>query len=148
MKPTCRPSGLFFLIASAVFVTNCTNKTPSPGTITEQLTSTWDWVQSTGGIDGRSITPATEGYKRTITFEKNGVYSEGRDGKQTSQMKYTVSQGKSIYSDTAYLVDYRSSGKEKQPRSIRQSVRFGGTDTLFLNDECYDCFEHVYTRKN
>lgn len=148
---TTKPQKLFLVtIMTLLFsVTACKKDISIPNPELEKLFGTWNWVQSSGGFSGQAITPTTAGYSQTVEFNQNGSYKIYENGKQKDKMKFSLSSGNSIHStETAYLIKYKDSGLfDKENNSVTQSVRFGGNDTLFLSDECYDCYQHIYIRQ-
>lgn len=96
---------------------------------------------------GQFVSPSTEGYSLLIEYKPNGVYKKYKNGKKVSKMTFRFLHGTSIYSaDATYLIEY-SDGPRNKVRRGADSFRFGGPDTLFLFNECYDCFVEVYVRK-
>ena len=62
-------------------------------------------------------------------------------------MTFKFEKGESIYfANEVYLIVY-STGKFSKKGVIPHSFYFIGIDTLILNDECYDCYSHIYIRK-
>jgi hypothetical protein len=137
------------IVALSFCFTTCRKDISVPSTDLDKLFGTWNWIQSSGGFAGQINSPATSGYSQTIEFNKNGIYKIYKDGKQKDKMKFTLTNGTSIYNTgTAYLIKYKDIGLfDKNDHSVTQSVKFGGQDTLFLNDECYDCYGHIYIRQ-
>jgi hypothetical protein len=106
-----------------------------------KLYGSWNWVQSSGGFAGETTTPATAGYTMTVEFSPNGIYKWYKNNQLQGQAQYSMTTGNSIFS-TEQVNQLQVEGS-----STKQAVRFGGPDSLFLNDECYDCYGHIYTRK-
>ena len=96
----------------------------------------WEWVKSTGGIDGRTETPASTGEQITIEF-LIGTYKKYVDGKLAEEMTYKIDVGESMISgENSVIIIYQNGWK--------QSVEFEN-DNLILQDECSDCFRNEYT---
>ena len=107
--------------------------------ILNNLTGKWDWVSSTGGIAGITYTPKSTGVKKVIEFTIDSVFRYYQKDTLTYETKYHILKSKSIYSqDSTFLISFDN-------HSIRQSYILKN-DTLFLNDECYDCFGSTYVR--
>ena len=124
----------------SIFVSGCTKDRPANSDV-ERLYGIWNWVQSSGGFAGVTTTPATAGYTKTLEFNNDGSYKWFKNGTLQGETKFTLTEGSSIFtSGTAHLIKYHND-------FITQSVTFGEQDTLFLSDECYDCFGHTYTRQ-
>ena len=141
---------IFSIIVFSFLATTCRKDIPVPNAGLEKLFGTWDWVQSSGGLTGQTTTPATTGYSQAVEFKKNGVCIWYKNGKHTDKMQFTLTEGSSIYTagGTAHLIKYKDTGLfDKNNAQVAQSVTFGGEDTLFLRDECYDCYTNVYVRQ-
>ncbi len=138
------------LVTLSLFLITCKKDTPVPNQSLDKLFGTWTWVQSTGGIGGETTTPATEGYTKKVEFDKNGIYKWFKNSKQQDRMKFTLCEGSSIHTTgTAYLIKYEDVGLfDKKDHLETQSVTFGERDSLFLNDECWDCYQNVYVKDN
>lgn len=143
----------FWILAIAAFsflAMTCRKNIAIPkNTDFEKLFGSWNWVQSSGGFAGQIITPTTEGYSQTVEFKKNGVYIRYKNGKRTDKMQFTLTEGSSIYTTgLAHLIKYKNTGPiDKDNTHMTQSVTFGGQDTLFLRDECYDCYTTIYIKR-
>ena len=130
------------------FLTSCSKDISIPNPELEKLFGSWNWIQSSGGIGGQTITPATVGYSQTVEYNNNGIYKIYKDGIQKDTKKFSLTSGTSIYNPgPAYLIKYKDiDHSDNNYQYSIQSIRFGGEDSLFLSDECYDCFIHIYTR--
>jgi hypothetical protein len=128
---------------------NCRKKMDLPKPELETTFGTWEWLGSSGGFSGKSISPKTEGFTKTIEFKENGICFFYVN-KKKDKMAYTLTEGPSIFSSfESTLIKYNDIGVfDKNSAPGLQSVRFIGKDTLLLNDECFDCFGHTYIRKN
>ena len=109
---------------------------PNPGL--EKLLGTWVWVKSTGGMAGKTTTPKITGHTQSIEFTKDGVEKIFRDGKQESEIKFTVTEVKHK-SETEYLMTIID-------RDL-QSIKFHGPDVFFIHDKSPDGFDSTYIRK-
>ena len=108
----------------------------------EKLFGKWDWVNSSGGIAGGTRTPASEGYTFIIEFSKKGIYKTFKNGEVfwVKQGKFSLEKGTSIYhTGEANLINYKDEDR-------KQEIKFAG-DTLYLDDQCYDCYSNVYVKK-
>ena len=113
----------------------------------ENLFGTWNWVSSSGGFGGETITPTTESKTIEIEYKENGTYKKFIDDKKVSKMTFQFEEQESIYSiGKEYVITY-SDGKFSRKGVISHPFDFIGTDTLILRDECYDCYSHIYVRK-
>jgi hypothetical protein len=139
----CASAFLFLLLG------NCRKEIAVPDPALQKLFGKWTWAQSSGGFAGTTTTPSGGGTSAGIEFRKDGICIIST-GKKKDKMKFTLSEGKSIFStEPASLITYEDIGLfDKNSAPPQQSVRFSGPDTLLLNDECYDCFSHLYVRNN
>ncbi len=101
------------------------------------LVGNWRWLQSTGGLDGHSETPATAGYEQRLQIDDTYI-ARYRNDSLLVRERYRLIKGQSIYSSKEVLLLRYSDG--------RQQSFLLANDTLVLRDECYDCFVHVYVR--
>ncbi len=132
----------FILIAS----TTACSKIDLPEPEHELLLGEWEWVESSGGINGEVITPSTKGFNKTIEYKEKGVFKVYKDNKKTTEHLFTIEKGPSIYSsEEEYQINYYK--KLKKIGIIGHHFSFVGNDTLLLSDECMDCYSHVYARK-
>jgi len=106
--------------------------------ITADLEGKWIWAESSGGILGKTTTPATT--KRDITIEfTNEKFIQYVNGEIEKELTYTIEKGSSIRTEEdTYLVVYENG--RKQSFELKE-------DRLILYDECHDCFQHEYTKK-
>lgn len=99
------------------------------------LIGKWEWIESSGGITGVILTPGSEGVQVTIEFNGN-TYRKYVDGNLETEKTYKIEKGSSIFkTENVDLIIYEDNWK--------QSFQLHG-DTLFLYDECYDCFLNEY----
>lgn len=62
------------------------------------------------------------------------------NGTNVRESGFSIAKKQSIYTGKdAETIEY-------QPQSIAQSFRISN-DTLFLNDECYDCYGSIYVAR-
>lgn len=139
------------VVIASLFLTTCKKEVVLPNQNLEKLFGTWEWVSSSGGWAGRTLTPASEGYSQQIEFTEKGVYKVYINDKVENKMEFTITENSSsIYtSQTVYMIKYKATGLFKKNKSVfdmSQTFKFSG-DTLWLADECYDCFGHIYIRK-
>lgn len=106
----------------------------------EDLVGEWDWVESSGGIAGLTLTPASTGETMTLRFTESGVVELSRDGAVTSTSDYTVSTAEDGKSRT---VAYTAS-----PFGFpSQTLGFDGEDVMVLSDPCCDGFTYRWVRR-
>lgn len=59
----------------------------------DELTGRWTWVSASGGIAGRTITPATEGYTMELRLSANGQAALLRSGQATRTAEFELAVG-------------------------------------------------------
>ena len=103
-----------------------------------QLKGNWEWLESVGGIDGRTETPESTGNSIFIEIGTTTVKKYVNDVLE-SELNYEIQFGESI--KTSYeteLIIYEN--------GMKQSIEFD-ENVLILYDECYDCFQNKYIKK-
>lgn len=139
-------SHFVFLLAICLLFSACRKDISTPTDDCRKLFGTWRWVQSSGGISGQVITPDSEGYTLEIEFKSNGVVKKFKNGNKIFKKTFEFEEGESIFSTgKTYLIKYKDGMLKKM--QVSNSFKFGGTDTLFLNNECQDCYSEIYLRK-
>jgi hypothetical protein len=128
------------LTISILFLASCTKENNIPTTGPSALAGKWNWVYSSGGFAGQTYTPKTEKKTIRIEYDTNSIYRYYVNDTLKSETHYQLVKGRSIYSQDSTLIIVNNLS------SIRQSFAVLHSDTLILRDECYDCFEHLYTR--
>jgi hypothetical protein len=134
-------------IAILIIISSCSKDIDLPNSDAEKLIGSWKWVESSGGFSGRIISPSTEGYTKNLEFLKNGIYTESRNKKWYTDLQYTFHKAHSIYStESVYQIKYLKTPNNSYDNES-QSFQFSGNDTLYLKDECHDCYSHIYVRE-
>jgi hypothetical protein len=135
---------LLYIIIVFLILGSCTKDiikdNPKTIEIPTSLIAKWNWISSCGGIAGITYTPQSTGEVRIIEFDVNNNYKYYVNDILKSESKFDIKKFISITnhdSTLMVLIDQRP---------IRQSIWFHSSDTLILFEECFDCFEHYYTR--
>ena len=103
-----------------------------------QLPGKWKWVESSGGIDGRTETPENTGNAVTIEFTASTM-KKFVNGNLESEVDYEILSGPSIRTmQNTDLIVYEN--------GMKQSVELNGK-FLVLFEECYDWFQHNYIKE-
>ena len=125
----------------------CSKEIVLPNPELKKIFGRWEWIESSGGFAGKITTPVKAGITQEIEFSKEGIWQKYKNGTLAERKKYSVAEGNSILKkETAYIISFSSVDSTVIQSVEKQSVRFGGNDTLFLNKECFDCFAHVFVR--
>ncbi len=120
---------LFILLALAI-VTSCKKTDKQSRNLTEStFPGSYRWVLTTGGIYEHHLTPATEGYNMTYTFNSDSTLIIVQGSNSNSQ-HYSVGTGNSITFSTS---------AEKFTYNHHQ-------DTLELIAPCCDMYNYTFVR--
>jgi hypothetical protein len=125
---------LALTLGSCAVLGSDSKEEPIPG----DLFGSWQWVQSEGGFGGVRMTPETEGYTQKLTFmsprsfilyRNNDVFDHGTFSAQRED------DGTKLHfsSSKAWTTDYLL-------------ITLVESDSLVLQDWCFDCFSHTYRR--
>lgn len=129
---------IFILFCFGLFNSGCSNdiqKIELP-----LLYGKWIWVESSGGIDGRTITPGENEPSKYLRFVKPDLMESYLDDSLVSSKNFTLEKGLSIYSaDSLYFI-VEDAGS--MPLVIYQVTN----ERLSLADNVYDGFGHEYIR--
>ncbi len=110
--------------------------------IYNQVHGNWEWVSSSGGIAGITLTPESTGDSKLIIFETSGTYRKFINDTLQYTTKYSISEGESIFSSSQYPIIHF---KEEE---LDQAIFQVKDDTLKLGGNCFDCFFHTFIRPN
>jgi hypothetical protein len=107
-----------------------------------QLVGTWEWVSSSGGWSGGVITPASTGRDHRIEYFRDGRFMR-KTGDHFTSGTYSLEPGDRPYAQfhithTALLQEHAS--------WLYSSGAFEGPDTLHLDDNMRDGYNHTYVR--
>ncbi len=119
----------FFILLGAIFLYFCSSNTTGP-TDENKITGEWQWVVSSGGFAGKTITPASAGFDISYTFFADSTVIFARNDTTIFSSKFE------IVDDTLKI----------NANSIDQIIEIEN-DRLTMTENCIDCFEHVYERK-
>jgi hypothetical protein len=98
----------------------------------------WVWTKSSGGISGGTLTPSSSG--KSIVIEISNLEVKIlENGNVSSNNPYSIETKESIFGGQRQMMVY-ALGKPSQSFSIVG-------DKLFLNDECYDCYQSEYVKQ-
>jgi hypothetical protein len=126
------------IIITLILLTLIGCKQKDNNELKSQLLGKWKWVESSGGIDGRTETPESTGYDVTIEFTFSTM-QKIVNGNLESEINYQIKSGSSIRTtQNTDLIVYENGTK--------QSVELNG-NFLVLFEECYDCFQHNYVKE-
>ncbi|HYG40979.1 MAG TPA: hypothetical protein VD908_20280 [Cytophagales bacterium] len=135
-------SPLVLVVALLTINMSCQKDLVFPEGSNKELLNKWEWIRSSGGFAGKVITPVSEGYSKTIEFSSKGIYKEFRNGKQVKKINFEIREGKSMFGQSkAFIIKFENEELINQSFLIRE-------DTLFLNEEVYDGFGHIFLKED
>jgi hypothetical protein len=105
-----------------------------------KLEGKWEWISSTGGFMGHTITPDSAGYdKQRLEFYWDDEFLFYRADTLYTQGRYSFERLR----DNQLQLSYTVENDKSQPTQI---VEFTDGDTLIMIDQCTDCYTHTYAR--
>ena len=116
-------------------------KVKNPDVDLSKIYGKWNWVNSTGGIAGLTITPKTAGYNMSVEYRINKSVYFFRNDTLQNQAKFAIVKGNSIFSvDPAYIIKY-------DPDGMDHVIIKAKKDTLILADNVNDGFTILYVKQ-
>jgi hypothetical protein len=123
---------LYFVLIAIIGCSNEHNED-----LHSKLIGKWKWIESSGGIDGRTETPESRGNAVTIEFTRTTIKTFV-NGNLEFEVNYEIQSGSSIRTtEKTDLIVYEN--------GTIHSVLIEG-NSLVLFEECYDCFQHNYLK--
>ena len=121
-----------------VLITSIGSSQDDNTNLSSQLIGKWKWIESSGGIDGRTETPESTANAVIIEFTRATIKTYV-DGNLESEVNYEIQSGSSIRTtEKTDLIVYEN--------GTIHSVWIEG-NSLVLFEECYDCFQHNYLKE-
>mgnify|MGYP001814671050 CR=1 FL=1 len=124
---------LLIPILAVLMLTGCSKDTVEGN----DLLGTWQWVETSGGMDGTIESPQTTGNDILLEITETSI-KRYINGDLESDLTYTLQTGESIRGGQREIISYENDWK--------QSVELSGNQ-LILYDECYDCYQHEYIKE-
>ena len=124
---------IFLILISFLF--SCERN--SEDSTSENLIAKWNWIKSSGGIDGKVETPSSTGKNIVLEFSQNKV-KVYENGILKSEKNYSIQTKNSIMGGQKQMVIY-------EPYQPDQSFLIEN-NKLFLSDECNDCYQSEYVK--
>lgn len=131
-------------ICLLLMLSTCRKDIKLPDPSLSRLFGKWEWLMSSGGFSGGSRTPASEGYHESVEFNEKGIYRLYRDGNKKEKRTFSIVYDESGFGK--YTILYKDKGPFAKGIFLKHAVSFSGNDTLILDEECMDCYAHVYVR--
>ena len=122
-------------------MTGCASS--SSGIELNELEGRWEWRSASGGIAGRTITPASEGYTMELRFQADGDAELYRNGALRSTATYRIGlgrqdgsfPGREVVTFTPALFGWGE-----------MALHLEGGDRLTFSDGCCDGFSYGFVR--
>jgi len=128
------------LIAFVFLSSTCKKAMQVPDPELQKVFGKWQWVSTSGGFAGKTITPASEKYNQRLEFTHDGTYKKYKNDSLVDGKNFSFSQSKSIHGlKQVWIISFDES-------SLKMAVLFLGPDTMILNEQVYDGFSHTYVR--
>jgi hypothetical protein len=126
---------LLLLLIAGLMIGSCSTDKNVPEY--QAILGKWNWIDSTGGIAGMTLTPKSTG--KTIQLEiSKTIIKKFVDGKLESSQTYKIEIGPSIFGGEKPMIVYENDSKSSFEIKNNQ---------LFLNEECNDCFLSKYEKE-
>jgi hypothetical protein len=113
--------------------------------INKKILGKWEWIQTTGGFGGLTMTPKTEGYSNAYYFSDAKSMYEYRNQKCHNQFSYTLKQ-KHINGQEEQLIEMVLSNKKTKVETLFK-VSFVNENEIVFKEPHPDGLEYHYSRK-
>ncbi len=124
-----------------VSMLSCSKNTPNlpeKEQVKHELDGSWNWVYSTGGFAGQTLTPAKVGYNEVLLFT-DSILKTYRNDSLFTEKAFEIRNEISIYTGKDAKILFYDQGTRSE------SYQING-DSLFLYEECTDCYSKLYLR--
>jgi hypothetical protein len=117
------------------------------GTQSSFLTGTWQWISSSGGKMGHTLTPEDTSYRISVQFQADSTFTFYKDGLMLVRGRFDVTQDKQIVvvsynieerSDATSVFSWASRGAPPQ-----HTIQFNDNGTIILDEGCCDRYRHT-----
>jgi hypothetical protein len=123
-------------IFAMLLLFSCNHEIISP-TSENSLNGKWNWISSSGGFAGHTITPESE--KKTVIIEiSNSSLKKYENGNLVFENTFTIKTQSSIFGGDRKMIVPNNDG-------MKQSFEIAD-GKLFLSEECADCYQSKYAR--
>lgn len=102
-----------------------------------KLVGNWNWIETSGGIIGTSITPESSGNTIKLNISDSEI-KKYINSKLETVLTYTIKTGKSILGGTKEMIVYDN--ETIQSFTITDNV-------LVIHEESYDGYQYVYQKE-
>jgi hypothetical protein len=129
--------GMTRVLLLGVLLAGCRSASTDPGS--DVITGEYEWIGSSGGIAGRTVTPQSEGYHVRFRFSGNQVSIFRNDSLMATSL-FTIRDDEVTYQPAISVFGF-DGGIDTQ-----MFVDLPG-DTVALRDPCCDRFDHRFLRR-
>ncbi len=127
------------IIIICLFVFTFSSCSKEDDNLNSNLIGTWNWIGSSGGIDGITETPESTGNQIILKISSDTIKNYiNEDLKFISEYKIEIKES-NIYNDNRRTIIL-----ENAPNKI---IEITG-DKLILIDDCNDCYMNEYIKAN
>ncbi len=103
------------------------------------IVGNWNWVKSSGGIQGTTLTPTSTKYSLSYVFTKSNTYQQTKNGALLQEGGYKLQ----------HIFESPSGKLTQKITFLNLNETFVYTlknDTLRIDEGCCDRFLHIYTK--
>ena len=136
------------VLSALLLLTSCGSDPAEPDAAA--VVGLWAWVESSGGIQGHTLSPDTEGYEVTLALGEDGSAAARRDGEMLSGATYTIRKIASPGAPNAPVEYEITFDPALQLFDFADAETFVLRKTSSLSIElqspCCDMYDHSFTR--
>lgn len=118
----------------------------------DELAGSWRWVGSQGGIAGRVLTPASEGYTVRFELDDDGVARAFRNDSLVATVRFTLMERLSLVtpgSDPEYEIRFEPPLAAFLFGTLEQAtVRRSDGSGISLVEPCCDRYQHDFEKQS
>ena len=122
---------IFFTIIGLTFFGCSDDKLVNPDFI-----GTWNWIELSGGIDGRTETPTSTGDSMKLKITRKSI-KRYLNGSLQSELKYSINY-EEFNDEQIEVIVYENQHNQ---------MIYLDENYLILYDRCADCFQYKYIRE-
>jgi hypothetical protein len=124
---------------------------PNADSVVKYLKGNWRWIRSCGGFAGSCITPTSNppGPQSAVFNKVTGSPDSIAYAFYKNNILQYSGTSKITYTNTIFGTNWSFDVKFAPPSSISMqlSLSRSTTDSLWIREGCYDCFERSYVRE-
>lgn len=106
----------------------------------DSILGKWKWIESSGGISGRTDSPSNTGKNILLEISESTIKTY-ENGLLKTENSYQIQWQNSILGGKREMIIIGTGSNEfKQSFEVKSNV-------LYLSDECFDCFQSKYAKE-